>query len=101
MTVYTKNPLPTLSSVKANRTVVSGAGRAGLGMRAFMAPDFDELGTSLALFDGLFGLLLQPGLALPTCCPRAESPVASLLQQHLPGHSASVAFSLSGWLCWP
>lgn len=42
VTVYGKNPLPTLSSVKANRTVVSGAGRAGLWMRAFMASDFDE-----------------------------------------------------------
>lgn len=37
------------------------------------------------LFDGLFGLLLQAGLALPTCHPRAESLVASLL--HLPGSS--------------
>lgn len=53
----------------------------------------------LVLFDGLFGLLLQLGLALPTCCHKAESPLASLLQQHLPGHSGSAAFILSGWLC--
>lgn len=32
VTVYAKNPLPALSSVKANRTVVSGAARAGLGV---------------------------------------------------------------------
>jgi len=44
VTVYAKNPLPALCSVKANRTVVSGAGRAGLGMRAFMASDVDEPG---------------------------------------------------------
>lgn len=42
VTVYAKNPLPALSTVKANRTVVSGAGRAGRGVRAFIAPDFDE-----------------------------------------------------------
>lgn len=39
----------------------------------------------LVLFGGLFGLLLQAGLALPTCHPRAESQVASLL--HLPSNS--------------
>lgn len=39
VTIYAKNPLPALSSVKANRTVVSGAGKlAG----AFMAPHVDE-----------------------------------------------------------
>ena len=43
VTVYAKNPLPALSSVKANRTVVSGSGRAGLGIHAFMALDFDKL----------------------------------------------------------
>lgn len=42
VTVYAKNPLPALSSVKANHTVVSGASKAGLWMCAFMAPDFDE-----------------------------------------------------------
>lgn len=44
VTVYAKNPLPALSSVKANRTVVSEAGRAGLGVGvcAFMASDFDQ-----------------------------------------------------------
>lgn len=39
VTIYAKNPLPALSSVKANRTVVSGASKlAG----AFMAPRVDE-----------------------------------------------------------
>lgn len=39
VTIYAKNPLPALSSVKANRTVVSGASKlAG----AFMAPCVDE-----------------------------------------------------------
>jgi len=40
VTIYGKNPLPTLSSVKANRTVVSEAERAGWGTRCalpFMA----------------------------------------------------------------
>lgn len=38
VTVYAKNPLPALSSVKANHTVVSGASRAGLAMHTFIAP---------------------------------------------------------------
>lgn len=42
VTVYAKNPLPAHSSVKANRTTVSGAGGAGLGTRVFMASHFDE-----------------------------------------------------------
>lgn len=53
----------------------------------------------LVLFDGLFGLLLQLGLALQTCCHKAESPLALLLQEHLPSHSGSAAFSFSRWLC--
>lgn len=42
VTVYAKNPLPAHSSVKANRTTVSEAGGAGLGMRVFMVSHFDE-----------------------------------------------------------
>lgn len=42
VTVYAKNSLPAQSSVKANRTTVSGAGGAGLRTRVFVASDFDE-----------------------------------------------------------
>uniref|UniRef100_A0A8C6JQB3 Uncharacterized protein n=1 Tax=Melopsittacus undulatus TaxID=13146 RepID=A0A8C6JQB3_MELUD len=102
VTVYAKNPLPALSSVKANRTVVSGDGRAGLGCVPISHLIFingQELAMCLVLFDALLGLLLQLGLTLPTCCHTAESPLASLLQEHLPSHSGSAAFNLSRWLC--
>lgn len=53
VTIYGKNPLPTLSSVKANRTVVSGAERAGWGTQCalpLMAP--------MLMSQGLGGLLV-------------------------------------------
>lgn len=110
VTVYAKNPLPALSSVKANRTVVSGASRAGLGMQAFTATDFDEpTGQLLRSWPSAWCSLM----ARLVCCSSrgwhcrpaipesTESLMALLLPQRLPSHSGSVAFSLSGWLCWP
>lgn len=56
VTVYAKNPLPALSSVKANRTVVSGVGSARSWPTWVCSPR-SQLGAWCCL------------LALPTCHP--------------------------------
>lgn len=96
VTVYAKNPLPALSSVKANRTVVSGAGRAGLGMWAFTAPDFHE--PTARIQPSAWHSLMA---CLVCCCSwgwHGRSAIPELRAQRLPCCSSICLATLAQWL---